>query len=207
MEQVRILCFGASITAGFHAFGLRFHPYAIQLQRRLDQVLAGTKVNIQIDGLPGDRVIQGSYFRRLESRCQKDQHDPYDWIIVQGGGNDLGSNVEPARIFEELKKVWRMALDSGAKVLALTVTDTSDQSKRTRVRYSELNNLILNHHEERFYVADVCSRIPYASTEETMRRKIWDDGLHFRAEGYDTMGDAIADRLLGILHSQPGPKI
>lgn len=187
---------------------MKFHPYAIQLQRRLDQALPTAKCNIDVDGLPGDRVINGSYAVRLESRCKKNRHDPYDWIIVQGGGNDLGgSNVEPVQIFEELKKAWRMALDSGAKVMALTVTDTSDQSKRTRARYRELNGMILNHHEDRFYVADVCGRIPYASMEDAVRRKIWDDGLHFKAAGYDMMGDAIADRLLAVLQSQLGPKI
>jgi lysophospholipase L1-like esterase len=34
---------------------------------------------------------------------------------------------------------------------------------------------------------------------EEQRKRIWDDGLHFRDEGYDLMGELIADRLLELL--------
>lgn len=207
LDELRIICFGASITSGFHSFGLYSHPYAIQLKAQLHQSLPSTRLVIDVDGLPGDRIIGGQYFSRLDSLCSKDPKTAYDWIIVQGGGNDLGWGKQPSQIFEELKKIWSIALGTGAHILALTVTETSDSSMQTRKSYDALNAMILNHHEDRFHVADVCTKVPYTSMDEATRRKIWDDGLHLKPAGYDMMGDAIADRLLEILQKSTTPKI
>ena len=195
-SSLRILCFGASITAGFHHFGLSHHPYAIRLEERLKQSLpSSTSIEIEIDGLSGDSAIDGEYFDRLEPRCKTME---YDWIIVQGGGNDLSFGRTPQAIYAELQKIWRTARAKGWKVLALTVTETSDRSKAGRARYSALNELVRQHKEEGFYVADVERAIPWPAEEQEQRR-IWDDGLHFKKVGYHMMGDAIAQRLLDII--------
>ena len=204
-SSLRILCFGASITAGFHHFGLSHHPYAIRLEERLKQSLpSSTPIEIEVDGLSGDSVIDGEYFDRLEPRCENEE---YDWIIVQGGGNDLGFGRTPQAIYTELQKIWKSARDKGWKVLALTVTETSDRSKAGRARYSALNDLVSQHKEDDFYVADVERAIPWPAEEQEQKR-IWDDGLHFKKVGYDMMGDAIAQRLLDIMRSnKPTAKI
>lgn len=204
-SSLRILCFGASITAGFHHFGLSHHPYAIRLGERLKQYLrCRTSIEIEVDGLSGDSVIDGEYFDRLEPRCKTEE---YDWIVVQGGGNDLGFGRTPQAIYEELQKIWRLARGKRAKVLALTVTETSDRSKAGRARYSTLNELVRQHKEDGFHVADVERAIPWPS-EVKEQRRIWDDGLHFNKVGYDMMGDAIAQRLLEIMGgNMPSAKI
>ena len=96
-----------------------------------------------------------------------------------------------------------MARGSGAKVLALTVTETAEGSwsERTRGRYEALNRMVLDVEGkgEGVWVGDVCARVPYAGMEEGVRRRVWDDGLHLRPEGYDMMGEAIAERLIEIL--------
>ena len=125
-SSLRILCFGASITAGLYRFGLLHHPYALRLEERLKQSLPKTNIEIDIDALSGDTVIAGEYSSRLIPRCKGDNRKQYDWIIMQGGGNDLGRGRAPERIYEEMMKIWRVALDSGAKVLALTVTERAD---------------------------------------------------------------------------------
>ena len=186
---LRILCFGASITAGFYRFGLCHHPYAIRLEECLKQSLPpNTPIQIEIDGLSGDTVIDGEYSDRLGPRCKNEK---YDWIIVQGGGNDLGFGRTAREIYDELQKVWKMARASGWKVLALTVTETSDRSSAGRARYAALNNLVREHREDGFYVVDVERAIPWPNLEEEQKR-IWYDGLHFRKGGYDMMGDGIA---------------
>ncbi|KAL9099460.1 MAG: hypothetical protein Q9163_005038 [Psora crenata] len=203
---LRVLSFGASITAGFYRFGLAHHPYSIRLQERLQSILPSRNVEIDIDALSGDTVIQGTYFSRLGSRCLTKERDPYDWVIIQGGGNDLGVGHAPEQIYEELKKIWKIALDSGAKVMALTITETSDRTMRTRARYQALNGMIMAHREDGFYVADVCTAIPWPDTQGEQGR-IWDDGLHFQALGYDMLGDAIGDRLIDILQKSQSAKI
>ena len=205
--EIRILCFGASITCGFYAGGAHFHPYSIQLKARLQRSLPHTEFVIDVDGLSGDRLIDGEYISRLNRHCPKEGKTAYDWIIIQGGGNDLGMGQQPSHIYEALKKSWNIVLDAGAQVLALTVTETSDTSVPTRSRYDSLNAMVLNYWKDKFYVADVCAKIPYASMDKEMRKKVWDDGLHMKPAGYDMMGDAIADRLLEILQKPATSKI
>ena len=200
-SSLRILCFGASITAGFHKFGLAHHPYALRLEERLKEKFPHADIDIDIDALSGDRIIAGQYFSRLKLRCTGKTKIQYDWIIVQGGGNDLGFGRPPERIYEELKKVWRIALDSGAKVLALTVTETADRRANMRARYDALNRMILAHGEERIHAADVCSALPWPKRQEDQKR-LWDDLLHFTPAGYDVIGDAIAHSVIEIA-SQP----
>ena len=204
--SLRILCFGASITAGFYRFGLCHHPYALRLEERLKQAFPSTKIDLDIDALSGDTVKGGQYISRLQPRLQKHASRPYDWIIFQGGGNDLGLGRPPESIDEELKKIWQLGLDTGAKVLALTVTETGDRSAKTRARYEALNTMIMAHNGVEIHVADVCSAIPWPANEAE-QRKIWDDGLHFTKHGYEMLGDAIADVICNNASKRPLPKM
>lgn len=52
------------------------------------------------------------------------------------------------------------------------------------------------------YTCDLYSKIPYASLDEAVRDRLWDDGLHLTEEGYNLMGDVIAERLIEILREQ-----
>ncbi|KAL8953848.1 MAG: hypothetical protein Q9222_000294 [Ikaeria aurantiellina] len=185
-QELRILCFGASITAGFYSGGSKYHPYAIRLKDRLQTALPSRTIIIEVDGLPGDRVLAGEYASRLNPCLNNQAAKRYDWIIFQGGGNDLGAGSDPSAIFEELKKLWKTALDGGANVMALTVTETDNQSKPVR---------------RRCFAADICKKVPYAGMDPELRRKVFDDGLHFKPAGYDMIGDAIADRLIEILET------
>ena len=209
-SELRILCFGASITAGYYAFGLHSHPYAIQLYTRLQASLPDTKLTIDVDGLSGDRVIGGQYFSRLATRSPPHAPVVYDWIIIQAGGNDLGWGFQPPRIFEELKRLWAVARSAKMKVMALTVTETAEGSwnEKTRAKYEALNRMVLDSEdrEEGIWVGDVCAKVPYASMDEEMRKKVWDDGLHLKPKGYDMMGDAIAERLIEILREGASSK-
>lgn len=197
-SSIRILCFGASITAGFHMFGLAYHPYARQLETDLQNAFPETRFDISVDATPGDVILEGSYISRLEQQTTLTQPN-YDWIIIQGGGNDLGQGKDPHAIFEGLKEVWRKALASGAKVLALTVTETSNARLSVKTKYEKLNRMILDYEEEGLFVADVCERLPYEKMSPEKRSKIWDDGLHFKKPGYDLMGGFIAERLMELL--------
>ena len=48
--------------------------------------------------------------------------------------------------------VWKMALDSGAKVLALNILETASSSEKGTHWRNELNAMIAKHQEERLYV-------------------------------------------------------
>lgn len=178
-------------------FGLGKHPYSLRLKANLQRTLPDTQLDVLVDSVPGDVVVGGSYIRRLEAQMAPNQAR-CDWVIVQGGGNDLGQGEDPQTVFDSLKQIWDVALVSGAKVLALTVTETASPSTQVRARYNALNQMILQDNSRNLYVCDVAKEIPYHAMAQEQRTKIWDDGLHFKAAGYNLMGDAIADRLRAI---------
>ena len=231
-RSLRILCFGASITSGFYQFGLAYHPYSIALEARLAKSLPeDTKVTIHVDGLPGDTVVDGNYWSRLAVRLGKYSDEtsangqrgggstsahpnppfpPYDWVVLQAGGNDLGSDRSPQEIFSALERLYDFILTPSSstkknsankaapkapKLLSLTVTETSSPSPSMRVKYKALNDLIINYKKPGYHVANVCQAVPYWGMDPAMRRDCWDDGLHLRPKGYDLFGDFVGERL------------
>lgn len=129
----------------------------------------------------------------------KDEKIHYDWVIVQGGGNDLGWDRTPEDIFAALRVVWDIPLKAGAKVLALTVTEHGNDNAQQNEKREILNALVSSYHADGFYTADLATAIPYKSMPVEKRKKIWSDDTHFTKEGYELMGDAIADRLVEII--------
>lgn len=216
-SSLRVLCFGASITAGFHSWGLAYHPYAVALGAKLRSRLPlNTDVQIDVDGEPGDTIISGRYWTRLTARLGEHGSNSkygYDWIILQAGGNDLAGSKNSAQIFKALQDLDNFILSMSSprsgdsppskipKLLALTVTETMAPSTSLRKEYEALNALIRGHEQPGYYVADVCRAIPYHDMDPIMQRKVWDDGLHMRPAGYDIFGSFVGERLLEIILS------
>lgn len=129
-----------------------------------------------------------------------------------------------------IEKVWKVALDTGANVLALTVTEAAASSEQMDLKRSILNSFIKHHQHERLYVSfpslvsaeqfapsdspvhidsqgpsytcDLYSKIPYKKLDEAARERLWDDGLHLTEVGYNLMGEVIAERLFEILREE-----
>ena len=64
-----ILCFGDSLTQGFHYLGLGQHPYATTLAARLRAALPGRAVTVRADGRPGDVASEEPWRLRLREAC------------------------------------------------------------------------------------------------------------------------------------------
>ncbi|KAL8724206.1 MAG: hypothetical protein Q9166_008084 [cf. Caloplaca sp. 2 TL-2023] len=205
LKSLRILCFGDSLTAGYSGYGYFHYPYAAQIREQLKKALPATDITIDVSGLSGDRVIAGQYLQRIKGMTTKAKDSPYDWIIVLGGTNDLGWGEKSDSVYEALKEVWTVALDTGANVLALSVLEAAYTSGGAVQRRNALNSLIRQHSEDRWYYMDLCAAVPYFSMTETMRERIWDDGLHLTMDGYEMMGEAIATKLIELLHTVGKP--
>lgn len=80
------------------------YPYSEFLQIFLAPLFPSTKITIDVSGLSGDQVIEGTFLGRVRDLCNKAKRAqaPYDWVIVLGGTNDLGWFKEPADIYEGL---------------------------------------------------------------------------------------------------------
>ncbi|MCJ1433759.1 hypothetical protein MMC27_003124 [Xylographa pallens] len=197
-QKLKILCFGDSLTAGYSMWGLQFHPYAEQLKKVLQGAFPSTTIEVVVEGLSGAQV-RGEYTGRLNRACRQAEHEPYDWIIILGGTNDLGWGGQPEKIYEALQEVWSIALATGANVLALTIIEAAVRDRSLIQRRHTLNTLIAGHEEDHFYHMDLCHAVPYFAMEEQKRDTIWDDGLHLKAEGYKMMGHAIGAHLVDLL--------
>ena len=109
-KNLRVLCFGDSLTAGYTNFGYEHHPYAGKLRANLQYLLATKDIDVEVEGLSGDQV-QGrtaQFLRRIKAKCPVDEPRQYDWIIIMGGTNDLGWGHEPAQIYQGLSKSFEM---------------------------------------------------------------------------------------------------
>lgn len=143
-------------------------------------------------------MLHGQYMSRMKKDIDKVK-DHYDWVIIQAGGNDLAWNSSPEEIFEKLKKVWEVPLKAGVKVMALTVTEHAHSTTPMKEKFEKFNKLVSDHHADGFYTADIAKAIPWSTMDDEKRKRIWDDGVHLKKEGYELMGDAIADRLIEII--------
>lgn len=66
-KTLRILCFGDSLTQGWFHYGLGQHPYSIQLEKRLREVLpAGTTLEVRTSGMAGDVVAFPRFRERFD---------------------------------------------------------------------------------------------------------------------------------------------
>lgn len=69
-KQLRILCLGASLVAGFSSGGAVYHPFSHNLVNKLRAAMPGTEIEIVVDGVPGDRVTTGTFINRMKNHCK-----------------------------------------------------------------------------------------------------------------------------------------
>ncbi|GKT98388.1 gdsl lipase acylhydrolase [Fusarium langsethiae] len=198
-KKLSILCFGDSLTSGYFCQGLESHPYALKLEDRLAGTFPEVDFEIVVNGYPGDVVSSERFSNRVKSAWRA---RTYDWTIVLGGTNDIAIDMPPEVIFSSLKKTYDLARDKGAKVLALTVPECSADNERTMVARNALNQRILKNKSRNYYAFDLKSKIPFHSLSQQDRHRYWDDHVHLRREGYDWMGNHVADALIDILWSE-----
>lgn len=101
--SLNILCFGDSLTAGYSRYGTVHFPYAIHLKEVLQTAFPSTWLHIEVEGMSGAQV-QGQYRGRLKRALEKAGDDPYDWVIIMGGTNDMGWGRQPEDIYGDLRK-------------------------------------------------------------------------------------------------------
>lgn len=69
-RQLRILCFGDSLTSGYFSFGMDSRPYALKLEDKLTGALPNVDVKITISGVPGDVATFERFAQRFIKQCK-----------------------------------------------------------------------------------------------------------------------------------------
>ncbi|KAK4140026.1 SGNH hydrolase-type esterase domain-containing protein [Dichotomopilus funicola] len=216
--ELRVLCFGDSLTAGYASWGAIHHPYQEMLEQILSMAYPDLKVETLEDGVPGAMVKNGFQTRmnahfagpkdkKKRSADEEGSQDGqvFDWAIVLGGTNDLAVGFPVEDIFEALKEVWNVPLAHKCKVLALTVPETGSKGairERMDARRNKLNDLIKGYKRENFHVFDLNAVLPYHALSEQDRTRYWDDLVHLTPDGYDWMGNKIGVALVSLLAAE-----
>ncbi|RDL38528.1 SGNH hydrolase [Venustampulla echinocandica] len=209
-EGLHILCFGASLTAGYLKSGALYHPYAGALEVALNKAFPSVNITIDVQGLSGDDVISppGGFLPRMDI-LYEEAHPahPYTHAVILGGTNDLVHLRHSREIYQALQAVWAIPLSHNTTVIALTIPECPGCSQVPAARLDRLNAAIMKRggcveDGGKFYTLDLHARIPYVDLHEEERSEIWGDGVHFTAKGYDLMGNIIAEKIINLVASE-----
>ncbi|KAI1328320.1 SGNH hydrolase-type esterase domain-containing protein [Xylariaceae sp. FL0255] len=194
-QQLRILCFGNSLTGGYPYD----RPYAGRMATVIEDAMPGRNVYYDVNGMPGDLVTRGRFRGRMEESLEETRR-PYDWVVILGGTNDIGWGTKAEDLIESLKSIWDMPLSKGSKVLALTIPETMRKFPSIIERRDQVNESIKAYKKTNFFHFDLNKAVTYHSMSPEDQQKYWDpDGVHLTGAGYDLMGEKIGEALVRIL--------
>ncbi|SPN96773.1 related to esterase [Cephalotrichum gorgonifer] len=194
---LRVLCFGDSLTSGYHAWGCGSHPYSTSLAARLHAAFPRRRIEVATSGVPGDIACGAAFCERMKEEWTE---GPFEWTIVLAGTNDIGRGWDAGEILSALREAWDIPLSKGSKVLALTIPETSSKAAWAIAKRNEVNAGILSHKDPNVYPFDLHAVLPYHSLTPDDCHKYWDDGLHLTPDGYDWMAGHIASHLISLLN-------
>eukprot|EP00299_Pterocystis_sp_00344_P002442 c12754_g1_i1.p1 GENE.c12754_g1_i1~~c12754_g1_i1.p1 ORF type:complete len:207 (+),score=40.44 c12754_g1_i1:24-623(+) len=196
-EEIRLLCFGDSLTEGMIDFNT-FSPYTEPLQEKLDD--AGLNVFVLNGGNSGDSAIFDMP-ERLTQYLSTPDKPPYHYMVLLGGTNDFGREDHEV-IFDSLKAMHEQVLDSGAiRTFAVTIPEAVFEKWDTRVHDNrqELNKSILQlaASNNRISVIDLATAMPQTSDG------FWaSDGLHMTEKGYQNFASVVFDAVEKHIRAQ-----
>lgn len=184
-SEIRVLATGDSLTAGYHHWGLSYHPYT----EKLKELINNPNVLIDNTGIPGETTeqIQARLIDSLKN------NSPYDYVILLAGTNDLGLRKSTQEIQNNLFSMYESILQSGSHLIAITIP----QSGCSETNYVNSRNTInqaikvfAKKNKKNVTYVDLESLIPYEKGGD-----FWDDNLHFSRLGYDKMGELIYEAI------------
>jgi lysophospholipase L1-like esterase len=191
-EKIRILGFGDSLTAGYPGYdpsyrrGNEKSQYGFWL---IEFAKQNGWPNIEFDnhGIPGElaRHMHDRLTALLGKKC-------YEIVIILSGTNDIGCGFDPRQIFEELRSLWKVATESGAKVIACTIPPIGSLYPPIQKAQEVLNRQILTASTSTVDILGI-DLFSALSGSDGLLKPDFDcgDGLHLTVEGYRCMGELI----------------
>jgi lysophospholipase L1-like esterase len=67
---LHILCFGDSLTQGYHGFGAFTSPYGETLEERLQEAFPHREIKVVTSGVAGDVVCASRFATRMNEECK-----------------------------------------------------------------------------------------------------------------------------------------
>ena len=147
-------------------------------------------------GISGERVIN-SMSERLDGTL-KESKQPYDWIIILGGTNDLAHRENPDKILASLSQMHDRAKETGARTLVLAIPQYTQEHSLNTEETAKVNAGLREYceksHSQSAFV-DLHVKLPLATLSNEEKQKYWSNGLHMTPLGYDRMAEVVFDTL------------
>jgi len=130
-QRRHILCYGDSLTAGFCDQGRSFEPYGRSLSDSLSSLGCDCEVSVcghsghtagemvrNLDAPlvgPDSAGLYGKGLKRILAECAEAEGSTgeLDLVIIMAGTNDLGLEMKPHAIFEDICRLHAACLTSG----------------------------------------------------------------------------------------------
>lgn len=196
-----ILCFGDSITQGYHGIEGVFHPYTESLRQHLTTRYPDVYVRIFTRGRGGD-MVHGRMPARLEQELSREN---FDLVLILAGVNDLImlTYEQNQDLFERIMSLHRAALDRGVlRTVSMTMLEAEpSQDKLKYLTQSVFEALRMKVNDEIREVnstdttnCDVEECFPALSPDSFYWEK---DMVHPSPLGYDMLGKCLFTCLVG----------
>ena len=207
--MMNVLCFGDSLTAGYHDHGKAFAPYGNHLKQLLT-LSSRTPVNLKIKGIVGEMT-----HKQMVSRLPEvlGNSSVFDWVVILGGTNDilhvknfaddqefLGQleNVWQPRIAKDIEKLHTIAHNYGAHTMLLTIPENAIEEwpgyRILKTMRTKINNALkqyANQNRNKVALCDIAQKLPRHSLSPQQEALFWDDHLHMTPRGYNRMADEV----------------
>ena len=187
-----VSCIGDSLTEGYTFQESReFHPYSTELHNLLAEHCEQT-VAVHSAGVSGEMVVP-SMSERLD-KLLKEASQPYDWVIILGGTNDLGMGRRAEDLLPHLLALHDRAKETGSRTLALAIpqyiNELNPGNEKYRSEKAKVNDGLKVYSEQsdsKTYFVDLWNGLPFGTLSAEERVLYWVDGLHMTPRGYDKM--------------------
>eukprot|EP00316_Scyphosphaera_apsteinii_P009149 CAMPEP_0119337050 /NCGR_PEP_ID=MMETSP1333-20130426/93174_1 /TAXON_ID=418940 /ORGANISM="Scyphosphaera apsteinii, Strain RCC1455" /LENGTH=251 /DNA_ID=CAMNT_0007348013 /DNA_START=32 /DNA_END=784 /DNA_ORIENTATION=+ len=212
---MRLLAFGDSLTAGYHALGTAFSPWADNLARSLGVNWRDGK-HIGLSGWTARQLAStldmaqlgpdnaGRCWPGLRATLEHARPDGYDLVVIMVGTNDLADKERPEGIVQCISRLHSEAHAHGSRTVAVNIPESKvamcvpwlgELRLRTNLQLEEW----AAQQGDRVLYVDMAAEIPYASDSG-----MWEpDGLHFSAHGYQEFGIRLAPHLRRYVSTWP----
>lgn len=218
-----LLCFGDSLTAGWHSNGMEFSPWGSRLAAAA--AVAGGALVVGANGLTATELIAkkldpavpdaiGRMASGIELICRS--KIKLCAAVIMIGTNDLAEESNaPPQILEAITAHHKACHDRGVKTLCVSVPENAFTAAGTNAptwksppgytkRWQDLNVLLKKWAGEEPMTVFVECPVRYFqpnASSSGVGGDCWDDALHMTPRGYEIFADRIAPSLKALLSS------